>query len=396
MLSDALRESARNLLAAKQRSFLAILGIVIGTASVIAMANIGAITEKHAIAQIAATGIDLVAIRLEQGENKGAAGLSLDKIEGLKSAIPELDVAIPVISGQESVSYRGRQLFATGIASDPALFDLLRLRLAEGRWISRFDGLEKFCVIGGKVAANQLDRNVLALPDVKVGDRLEIGSESFTIIGILAATPPSQTSPLDIGSSIFVAFGNAPRIAEAPRIDSVLGRMAAGASAEEIATRIQTFFQGLRPPLRVDIQTAQQMIAEMHDQAQTFGLLLGAIGGISLIVGGVGIMNVMLVSVTERRREIGLRVAVGARRRDIETMFLIEALALSSIGGLIGTAIGVGGSAIFAVVLGWAFTVAGDAIIAGVGVSMVVGIFFGIYPAISAARMSPVSALRAE
>ena len=401
MLSQTVRESIGNLWAAKQRSLLALLGIIIGTGSVIAMANIGAIAEKHAIAQIISTGIDMIVVNIERETGSSPANVTPEDIRKLVAEVPELAAAVPIVTGGKRILYRGQHVYGSTLASDPQLFDLMDLKVDSGRLLSRFDGLAMFCVIGDHAVSNQVaDRRTNGkLGDTtkaKIGDVIRIGSESFSIVGILDRKAQSPMLPVEIGSSIFVTYSNAGRISDNPRIGAIVGRMAPGVTAEATTTNVKRFFGKRFPDAPIRIQTATQMIEEMREQVRTYSLLLGAIGGISLIVGGVGVMNVMLVSVTERRLEIGIRMAIGARRRDIKLMFLIESLVLSLVGGIIGTLIGVGSSAIFAGVLDWSFTLAGYAIPLGVGVAMAVGVFFGIYPAAAAARMNPVDALRSE
>lgn len=391
MLSQTILESLSNLWAAKQRSLLALLGIVIGTGSVIAMSNIGAIAEKHALNQILATGIDLVVISTRQKSTANAPDVTAEDIEKLAEEVSQLDTAIPVVIGGKQIRHQGRPLFGSVVASYPQVFDLAKLKLSSGRLLSLYDDMELFCVVGARVIRGE-QGGVKA----EIGGQIQVGSESYFIIGILENADQSPMIPIDVDSSVFVSFANARRIADEPKISTILGRMAPSASATAANTGVLSFFHTRLPGISVRVQTATQLIKEMGQQIRTFSILLGAIGSISLVVGGVGVMNVMLVSVTERRREIGIRMAIGARSRDIKTMFLIESLILSVIGGMIGTIIGVGSSAVFAVFLGWTFTLSAYAIPLGVVVSMVVGVFFGIYPAASAAQMKPVDALRSD
>ena len=144
------------------------------------------------------------------------------------------------------------------------------------------------------------------------------------------------------------------------------------------------------------MQSAQQLIAGMANQMRLFQLLLAVIGGIALVLGGVGVMNIMLISVQERHREIGIRLAIGARRRDIQTLFLSEAVILATLGGVLGIGLGIAGSFGFARFSGWEFVIAPAAAPLGAGVSIAVGIFFGFYPAFMASRLDPIEALRAE
>ncbi len=392
MLSQTIRESFHNLWASKQRSLLALVGIVIGTGSVIAMGNIGAIAEKHALKQIRTTGIDMVVISIQQEDgSKKFPEVTAEDIKELAKEVPELIEAIPIVTGGQQMLYRGQPLFASTVASYPAVFDLAKLKLKKGRLLSLFDDLELFCVIG-----DQVIREEDSTWKAKVGDQIQIGSQFYSITGILAKADQSPLLPFEASSSIYVSFANARRVSGKSKINTVLGRMSPTATAEATTSQIKTFFEKRLPGVHARVHTATQLLKEMGQQVHTYSLLLGTIGSISLIVGGVGVMNVMLVSVTERRLEIGIRMAIGARRRDIKMMFLIESLVLSLVGGIIGTIIGVGSSAVFAGVLHWTFTLAGYAIPLGAGVSLVVGVFFGIYPAASAARLNPADVLKPQ
>jgi putative ABC transport system permease protein len=392
LILQTTRESLGNLWVAKQRTMLALLGIVIGTASVIAMSNIGAIAEKHALDEFRSTSIDDIVIRIQTNELTGTNKLTANNVARMATEIPSLISAVPVIPGGGQLVYKGHsELFAPVVASTEELFALAKLKPGSGRLLSRFDKLEPFCVIG-----NQLTKSLSGIAPPKIGDRIKVGLESLTVIGILEPIDNSPLLPFQPSTTIFVSLENAPRISNRPIIDKILARKESSASIESVTLQVNKFFQKYYPGLPVKISTASQMIKQMKQQMHTYSLMLGAIGSISLIVGGVGVMNVMLVAVTERRSEIGIRMAIGARRRDIEMMFLIESLVLSLVGGVIGTIVGVGSSAIYAAVLNWSFTVSEYSIPLGVGVSVLVGVFFGLYPAISAARLNPVDALRSE
>ncbi len=179
-------------------------------------------------------------------------------------------------------------------------------------------------------------------------------------------------------------------------VRTVMARLEPHVSAREATEEIRGHFASLPAARQVRVMSPEQVIEHMERQSRMFTLLLGAIGSISLIVGGVGVMNVMLVSVSERRREIGIRRALGAQKKDIQWQFLIESVLLSLVGGFLGIVLGVGGSYLFAHYSGWQFELIHGALVLGVGVSVAVGIFFGYYPARQAAALNPIQALRAQ
>jgi len=175
-----------------------------------------------------------------------------------------------------------------------------------------------------------------------------------------------------------------------------MARKTPGADHKAATEQIQAYFKQNIRGIRMEVRSAEELIQQMQKQMRLFTLLLGAIGSISLIVGGVGVMNVMLVSVSERKKEIGIRRALGARQGDIQGQFLMEAVTLCLVGGLLGAALGVGASRVIAHFAKWQFMVAYSAMLIGILVAAVVGIFFGFYPARQAAKLNPINALRTE
>jgi putative ABC transport system permease protein len=193
-----------------------------------------------------------------------------------------------------------------------------------------------------------------------------------------------------------MSLPNAKRLMPNQILGSAVGRLAGDAAADLAEQELQAY---LTPKLRdayLRVETARQLIAGMANQMHLFTLLLGAVGTLSLVLGGVGVMNIMLVSVAERKQEIGIRLAIGARRRDISALFLSEAVILAVVGGLFGIFLGLGASWVFAWVSDWEFILSPEAAPLGAGVSVLVGIFFGFYPAASASRLNPIDALRAD
>lgn len=386
MLRQNVIEALRNLIGAKQRTLLALIGIVIGTGSVIAMVNIGTIVSNEALAQFQKLGTDLIQIGIS-----GETSISVDETHGLADALPELTLTAPIAFGGAAVSYRGRPLSASVVGTTESLANIAKARPDSGRFVNLLDGFATYAVVGDGVRqAIHQQGNAVA-----VSDRLRIGENAFTVVGTLPPIPFNSLIPMDFNSALIVPIDALARLGGGIQIQTVMARMAPSATAEETAEAIAAWFRAHQPRLTPQVRTAKELIAQMESQMQLYTLLLGAIGSISLIVGGVGVMNVMLVSVTERKQEIGIRMALGARRRDIRQLFVIESIVLSCLGGALGTGLGVGASALFADVQGWSFVLSPVAIPLGAGVSIAVGVFFGFYPAFLAARLNVVDALRA-
>jgi putative ABC transport system permease protein len=202
--------------------------------------------------------------------------------------------------------------------------------------------------------------------------------------------------PPNLNKAVLIHATTASRAYPDSKITSIIGRVRPGTGTPLLKQQVQAYFSARDKRRNVEVQTAEELIANMEKQMRLFTLLLGAIGSIALIVGGVGVMNVMLVSVSERRKEIGIRRALGAHREDVQTQFIIESVVLCLTGGLIGILIGVVISFLFAHFTKWEFMLSMNAVMLGIGVSSAVGVFFGYYPARQASRLDPITALRGE
>jgi len=381
-------EAFINLLAVAQRSILALLGIVIGTASVIAMVNVGHNAETESIRQFKAMGTDLIVVRAFTGENPPPPLSAIEAIPQSFSTIRE--VAPLSITG---ITLRQRERIpATLVGATATLQSVARLKLAEGRFLSPYDNKQIYAVIGASLSQSKK----LSPSPLRPGDRLRIGSYLFTIVGVLAQTTHNPLLPFDVNEGIFIPLDAIPRVVPKQQNSTIMVSVAKNNDPIQAADLLKNHLSALYKGVPVQIQSARQLLEGMQKQAQIMSILLAATGGISLFVGGVGVMNVMLMNVAERRREIGLRMALGARRRHIQSMFLIEAVLLSLTGGLTGTILGILAAYAYALYAGWIFSSSSLALPLGTIISLGVGIFFGAYPATIAARQDPIESLRSE
>lgn len=393
-----LNEAFRSLASAKQRTALALIGIVIGIGSVIAMVSIGSMAQQEALRQFKELGTDVLTLEkdfLADNDARAATarGLNLNVVMGLPTAVPAVaDVSPYTQGGGGDVFHMGKSLTQASLMGVTAsFFAMNKLMIAEGRALSDLDSNSKFVVVGAQLASQITEHS--GLPPT--GQQIRMGDHVFTVAGTLAKASQAALRRFDPNTAIMVHITSALRL-PGSEISLVNARVSGGISNDKAAADIQVHLSRQAGFPGVRISSPEELIKQMESQMRMYTLLLGAIGSISLVVGGVGVMNVMLVSVSERRREIGIRRALGARQSDIKGQFLMESVILALLGGLLGVVLGELAAWLVCRFANWQFAVSFTAIALGVGVSTAIGVFFGIYPASQAARLDPIVALRAS
>ncbi|HEY3807414.1 MAG TPA: ABC transporter permease [Kofleriaceae bacterium] len=394
----------------KLRTTLTMLGMMFGVGAVIAMLSIGAGAEKQALALIDKLGTRNVVIRGKtykpeelQEIRKKSVGLSQRDIEAIQEAVPGVSFAAPRV---EIDPYK---VLAAGAKTTAQVYgvgyrhrEIAGLSLAEGRFLDLPDQRDhaQVCVIGAGVRRDLFGADPALGKDVKVND---VWCE---VIGVLAAeaNPVAQVEGVAVSSTdheIYMPFTTALRKLDhdpmkAP-LSEIVVRLDEKAPAGETGAVIGTLLDRLHGGVRdYDIVVPEALLEHSKQTQQLFNLVMGLIAGISLLVGGIGIMNIMLASVLEQTREIGVRRAVGARRADIRFQFLVTAFSLAMIGGLLGVALGVGLGYMVAAYANWPTVVTTWSIALSLGVSVIVGVASGMYPAMRAAKLDPIQALHAE
>ena len=401
ILRIAMRALARN----KMRSALTMLGIIIGVGAVIAMVSVGQGAQSQAQQQIQAMGSNLLFVgagNVTRGGTRMGSGATKTLIDEDLQAIlreaPSVKEAAPGSQATSQIVY-GNDNWATQVnGTEPQYFDIRSWPFAEG---SSFTTDDVNMAANVAVIGETVRKNLFGATDA-IGETIRIANLPFRVVGVLTPRGSSAAMGQDQDDIVLVPITTLQK--------KITGQnwlrwiMVSAVSKEASYTAQQQITEVLRDRHRIrkgqDDDFMVRNLADMADladqNAHLFTVLLASIASISLIVGGIGIMNIMLVSVTERTREIGIRMAIGATETDVQQQFLIEAVVLSVVGGAIGIAFGLIASYIITQTLGWAVLVSPASIIAAVIFSMGVGIFFGFYPARKAARLDPIEALRYE
>jgi putative ABC transport system permease protein len=406
-IPSTLKISFRALRVNKMRSALTMLGIIIGVGAVITMLAVGTGASARISQQIASVGSNLIIIlpgsTTSGGIRMGSGSqptLTKDDAEAVLKECPAVAEVAPILSGVAQVVY-GNQNWSTGvIGTTPSILLVRDWPLSSGRNFTEQDirSSTKVCILGQTVVDNLFGS---AEP---IGQIIRIKKLPFTVIGVLDKKGQSPQGQ-DQDDTIFIPVTTAQKkifgtaFPGMVRIILVKAKSTPDLNAAEqqiIALLRQRHHIGQKADNDFSTRNLTQMMQVAEQSTKVMTLLLGAIASVSLLVGGIGIMNIMLVSVTERTREIGIRMAVGAKTWDIRLQFIIEALTLSLIGGIAGICIGILGSTMISVFAGWSTIVSVFAVLMAFGFSGLVGIFFGFYPAYKASLLNPIDALHYE
>ncbi|TDA68936.1 MAG: FtsX-like permease family protein [Clostridia bacterium] len=380
----ALRLALAGIVANKLRSVLTVLGVVIGVAAVIALVALGEGATRQVSQQIQGLGSNLVTATIfGRGSN-----LPLDYKEAvdLGTRAGAAGVA-PVLSGRATLKHGNQNMDTSIEGSGPDYLQVRNFSLARGRFLMSvdLDQRQRVAVLGADVVSE-----LFGVLD-PLGEDIRINGLPFTVVGVLAAKGGGQDSVVVIPAT------TAARLMHSPGVRTLYLAAPTSETVDMVSARLEALLlRRYRDENAFRLFSQTQMLETVGQVTGTLTLMLAGIAGISLLVGGIGIMNIMLVSVTERTREIGIRKALGARRRDILGQFLFEAATLSGLGGVIGLALGWGGSLLIGRLAGMQTAVAPDIAALAFGISVAVGVFFGLYPASRAASLSPVEALRYE
>jgi len=409
MVFQALRIALRSLRVNKLRTALTMLGIMIGVGAVIAMVSVGTGAQLRVAEQIQSLGSNLIIVlpgsrntaglRLGQGSQ---VSITEDDAVAIAREVPIVQVTAPALRGNAQVVYGNLNWSTTitGVTGD--FFEARDWPLDAGRPILRedVDGATKVALVGQTTALN------LFGDSDPLGEIIRIKKVPFTVVGVLSRKGQT-TWGQDQDDVIVIPLSTAKKKvlgasqANSRAVHAISIKVYAGEDMSDAEAQVRMLLRDrhrLQPYQDDDfwIRNLSEVLQTQEEASAVMTYLLAAIASVSLLVGGIGIMNIMLVSVTERTREIGLRMAVGARARDILTQFLVEAVTLSLIGGIIGIALGIGGSNAISALAEWRTVLAPSAILLAFGFAAAIGIFFGFYPARKASRLDPIEALRYE
>ncbi len=406
---ETLRVGLAGLSAHRLRSFLTMLGIVFGVAAVISMLSIGEGARRRVLEQYALLGIDNLLVidqpapapTDDDETHPFSAGLTLGDAAAVRTVLPLARRVVPLRIVESNIQAGRRRVTGNVVGTTPDYLAVMRRHLARGRFLdyADLDSVARVCVLGPGLA-----RELFLVAD-PVGQRVKLGRDWYTVVGVMADVGVAAGSDLhdvrDTARDVTIPVTCALQRVNLPAFTSPLDRLVVQVSdADRIVEASGVLSRLLKRRHRgVDdyrVVVPQLLIRQQQATQRIFNVVMGAIAGISLLVGGIGIMNIMLASVLERTREIGVRRAVGATERDVMLQFLFEAVGVSFLGGLLGVAFGFALTQAIASYAGWPVAIAPWSVLLAFGVSAAVGILFGFYPARRAARMRPIESLRYE
>ena len=400
-ISMAFRAIAAN----KIRAFLTMLGVIIGVMSVIVLVSIGQGTTASITDSISSMGTNLLTVNIQtrrvgmgmpgfgasrNSRNTGSKGTVILKLPEILALEEDESIAYvsPVCSGSLTVKAGNVNTSASVSGVLPAYANIINQGVQSGRYIidADVDNRSAVCVIGVELAKDLYGNTNV------VGNTIHIDGRKFRIVGVLESKGTSMSGSSD--NSVVLPFTLAQRMLDSTSISSIYMSAVDSESVDDAQEVVEKFlYKKYQNESSYSVMNQTSMLETMSETSSTLSLMLGGIAGISLLVGGIGIMNIMLVSVTERTREIGIRKAIGAKRRDILLQFLIESVVISGMGGLLGLGLGFALMSVLENVLGMTLAVTPGIIYLAIGFSMGVGVLFGLYPANKASKLRPIEAL---
>lgn len=383
---EGIRMAASALRGNKLRSLLTALGIIIGVSAVIAMISVGQGATKSVADSISSMGSNLIIVTPLRG-----VSLTAEDAEELLERVPSIVKALPSVSAGITAKY-GSKTYDTSMEGTTQDYPEVRAStISSGRFITKQDlDLRANVAVVGQTIVTELFSGQSPL-----GKTLSIRGQSFTVIGVLAKKGASMGRDAD--DIVLVPLTSYQRLLGSKNISTLNLQARSAEEAPLAVNHVTAVFKKIhRREDSVRVMSQDELLETVNSATQTMTIMLGAIAGISLLVGGIGIMNIMLVSVTERTREIGIRKAVGAKRRNIMFQFIIESVFLSVGGGLLGIILGMGIAGVISVLGGWTTVLSPVSILVSFLFSVSIGLFFGIYPAYKAANLDPIVALRHE
>lgn len=404
LFTELLKMAMLSLRANKLRTILTALGIIIGVTSVIAMISVGMGVKKNVVDSISRLGSNMLIVSPGSANRSGVRGsagsittLTYDDAKAIKSKIKNVNYISPIAQGTYQIIYGHENWNCTVSGVIPEYVDIQSLTMQSGIFFTEYDVevRNRVAVIGTTVATN------LFGTVNPVGKKIRVGNAPYTVIGLIASKGQSSGGQ-DQDDTVLIPLTTAQerllgithvrminvQVSTADKMDEVQGNI------EKLLRQRHRIRQGADDDFNVRNLTS--LMETMTETTTMITLLLGSIAGISLIVGGIGIMNIMMVSVTERTREIGIRKAIGATYKSIMLQFLIESTMISILGGIIGIIFGIGLAQAISKFGNFTTVISGLSIVASFGFSLFVGIFFGMLPARKAARLDPIDALRYE
>ena len=375
----------------KLRTALSVLGVLIGVSALVVILSLGDSATKNMMSAFSEGGIDIITIRPQRSRNAREI-LNDEFTSELKGRFDSIDDCIVTNSQSCSVRYLSEVSTGMVIGTYSAMSDFYSLKFDSGKWWDLEDNINSrlVCAIGSQIAEklfNGID---------PVGEKIKIFYRNtagiFTVTGVVSDV--DSTASIDFDNSIFIPFNTfSSKIRRSATVDSYIVRIKEGYDPSIESEKIEEYMSSLVSSDGFSIFSLSSLREMISKSMGTITMFIALIGGISLLVGGIGIMNIMLVSVAERTKEIGILKAIGAQPKNIEVQFLIEAVFLTLFGGLLGIALGVALALLVAYVLVWPLSVSLLSVFAGLLFSVLVGVFFGVYPARKASRLNPIDAL---